>query len=1257
MAPVKTNRRIRRTAAALLSLALLALATYPLWFSWLLRPAAARLGAAWSGTEHAGFNRLRLTQFALTNGPVVFQANTLELALPHRWLWQCLFPSPNHLPVLEADQWLLTIQPASGAPPSPPPNNPPSVDATVRALLHGVPSVAYWVPRVRLGPGRLQAPGLDLSLRRLWVAQAQLGSDFILPGVEQPARLRLLLADPATTTAHFVSQPLKLHGRVRLSPNTHGLTLDGVLARQGNRLHLHTHFNHEGTLPTIAEVTGSNWTIDPNELGLDGFNALRASLHAQWVNERFSFNAQARAEPAPGSPLQHPLDVAISATGNRSSVRVDEVRMVSPWAQARLSQPLELPYTPPETWPSPAEFTLEADLDRQTLLPISGKVAAKALLTPAFDRIPKAVVEMTCSDLATTLRSELPPCNFEAAATLNWPNLELRQMTATFPDGSEAQVHATLDLGAAAVQQGTLRLSAGPRPPGLPAEVALGDFDLRATFHGPFTNLVHEGDTASSNLVIPHLPPIQLKASWAGQHLTFSNLSLGITAPENQIDLQASARLAKTSNVITIHHLSLASPAHEHPFRLDQPFTVQLTLEPELRFSLSPLTWGSGAAELRAQADVVWPDQGEFSLTAHHLPLSGFAPWFPPALSTVAIDRLHLDGNWRQGPIRFAASLDASAEADRRTGQSPPSATLSWGRELFPLRLTGHAEGGLDGIVISNLVLTSRSSVAATVAGRAPVLVHPVARSVELHALPDAAMNLTAEISPNTPLWSALREATGWAVTDPSVRLTLQGGWQNPAGQLQVRAAEIDARALGASLPRVSDLHLRLNFTPDALHLPDCRFRLEEQPVAVTARLPLAQGLRTLTHAHPLESLEALTASLLVDNASLAPLSRFDTNLLAPQGNLTARITLEPGLRWDGLVTVSDARTRPIPHVGPVRDIGFTLEFDHRDVLLRNAHGTIGTAPVRVEGLMHLPDPGQLGQGMPPFELKVLGENVPLSRSPEAIIRADLAVLITQTNDLSPLIHGAVTLRNSIVLSDLGSLVAGRVASPERRPPFFSIPNPPLGDFRLGLKVSGDRFLQARTPLFRGVASVNLDLGGTLREPVAVGQATVNEGVVRFPFASFKVLQGSVTLRSDNPYTPVLALTAESTQFSYDLRMDVSGPAHEPLLLFSSNPPLTSEQILLMVSAGELPRDERVLSNQQRAQTFALFLGRDLLARLGYADDAEPRLTLHSGEEITERGTPTYRVEYELAPRWTLTGEYDRFNEFNAGLRWRIYAK
>ena len=93
-----------------------------------------------------------------------------------------------------------------------------------------------------------------------------------------------------------------------------------------------------------------------------------------------------------------------------------------------------------------------------------------------------------------------------------------------------------------------------------------------------------------------------------------------------------------------------------------------------------------------------------------------------------------------------------------------------------------------------------------------------------------------------------------------------------------------------------------------------------------------------------------------------------------------------------------------------------------------------------------------------------------------------------------------------------------------------------------------------------------------------------------------------------------------------------------------------------MLTAGQMPRHEYSLSPEQRAGKVAFFLGKNLLSQFGLGEQSE-RLTIRTGENISETGVSTYDVEYKLNKHWSLVGERDQFNAFNFGLRWKIYSK
>ena len=85
-----------------------------------------------------------------------------------------------------------------------------------------------------------------------------------------------------------------------------------------------------------------------------------------------------------------------------------------------------------------------------------------------------------------------------------------------------------------------------------------------------------------------------------------------------------------------------------------------------------------------------------------------------------------------------------------------------------------------------------------------------------------------------------------------------------------------------------------------------------------------------------------------------------------------------------------------------------------------------------------------------------------------------------------------------------------------------------------------------------------------------------------------------------------------------------------------------------------MPKTENVFSTSARAGQLATFLGRDLVSRITGSGSGRERLIINTSENLTEEGKTTYSVEYRLTDRWSLVGEYDRFSELNAAVKWRI---
>src|ERR1700757_4671294 len=104
------GRRFRKLLwilVAVVSLLVLLIAALPLWFPLALRPIAKRLGATYDQYQRIGYQRFRLSGFALTNGNVQIQADEATAFVPTVWLWRRHRDNTNE-EFLTATSWKYT---------------------------------------------------------------------------------------------------------------------------------------------------------------------------------------------------------------------------------------------------------------------------------------------------------------------------------------------------------------------------------------------------------------------------------------------------------------------------------------------------------------------------------------------------------------------------------------------------------------------------------------------------------------------------------------------------------------------------------------------------------------------------------------------------------------------------------------------------------------------------------------------------------------------------------------------------------------------------------------------------------------------------------------------------------------------------------------------------------------------------------------------------------------------------------------------
>jgi translocation and assembly module TamB len=1221
-----------------------------------------------AGLTYDSYERLGYDSFALINpvfrrDNVVFKANRMRVLTPGTWLWRANQGSADE-PYIQVENWNLQINPDAAAEKAVEPSSTVIKTNTGSASWTAlIDDLKKWLPSATLTNGVV-----DFDDRSILVPYANWHDGELLAKAKSED-----LNISANIETAFQQMPYKAQVRVfpfdatvnlLLQTNLAGNSISGSALWESNRLEFSAQLPVSSMVPDHAELTGTNLVVPSARLGLRHYEDLRGSLAAVWKAGAFDLRINGAAKPREeGLP---PLTLELVAEGNTNAALLRVARLDGPGIRAELSRDVGLLFKPP--WlADPAQLFVSAEFDQLRILPLCGNAQANVFMSPHESKLPSLTFLLQGTDVG--YREYLSP-RISAEGILAWPDLQIHELAAEVAPGSTAVVSGSGNISNKVIHTATATVTSSGPPAALAKKVHWNNLDLTAAFSGPVEAPQHSGRLNAVGVSFGKIPDLGIALDWKGRHTSLEQFELLAKAQTNSIQVIGSMFLEKQTLRAALSQLTISSngipvlgletqpgvrPSSGAANAQLQPTTGQhstpappstsaaaedggtpaeivLTRRPGgFNLRATPFALTGSAVELRLMGTLNWPVSGDIQTSASQLNTALIQEFVPVQSATVKA--FSMAAKWSNSPVTFAmtSAIDVSY---RDT----------------PFSVEARVSGNPTGTTIEQAAVVASNAPVLIVSGRLPWTLVPGATNV-LAVDPDGPVKLTASAQPHSALWDLIGRTTRWRIEKPELLANVSGTWSAPDGRAQFRAARVLPPSSGAPAPEIGPLNVTLHAQPGMLTMDPLELEIQGQRLTATAELPLSK----IPYKDLRETLDLARASarIQVKDASISAFTPFVKSLTS-EGQVGLDLSLRPGFALNGSISVSGARTVPLGTLGPVRDITLKVDVENNIASLEFARAQIGGVPVTLQGEARLV---ATNLAATPFRIAVKGSKVPLSRQAQAIIRADINAEIIRTNSVQPIITGEVRLRDSYYLSDLAALIPGKVANPKNRPPYFSIEEKIIANWRLDVQATGIRGLRFRTPVVSGEVSPNLRLSGTLQNPIAIGDVSVNSGSVRFPFGSLNIQQGLITATTQDPAHPSISLQAAARQYGYDIRMDVSGKINSPVLQFSSTPPLSSDQILMMLTAGELPRGTGTLSAQQRAQSFAVFIGRDVLAKLGFGDQGGDRLIIRSGEEFSEEGRPTYDVEYKLDKRWSLTGEYDRFGDFNAGFKWRIYSK
>ncbi|MEO6005284.1 MAG: translocation/assembly module TamB domain-containing protein [Opitutus sp.] len=1200
------------SSIVVLALAVLVLSV-PWWMGEALRQFGPKFGVTFTRYERVGYSRFALEGVEVRHDPVVVTVTRAEADTPVLWLWRRWLSKPGRV---VGGEWTTVV---SASNKTQAPSKSDSGWVPLQKTLHRVADyLALWVPEVEAGRGVVSWPGQEITFASVtWKDRTIACPD---------AGYRIL---HASVRAAFSAQGL-------LDANI--ATLDGagsaVIRSEGASVRASAkwweqpaefvaNFEPRGWLPHTADVRASQWELPAARLKLgSNYSVARGGGVIEWKEGQLRLNLSASAQPVEHTPAP-PLAVEVHGHAADGAFVAEALQVNLPGIDAHLTAPVAIDRGA-RLRSAPSNFTFNIDLAGQPWFPASGRLQGTGQIGANAEQQVRIDFSASGDDVSV---AETAIKRASTSGALDWPRVNLKEGVVVGADGSELKFSGGWDILTREIVNASVRgrVARALFSRWLPEYPKFDAIDVDVTAAGPWATAKHEGRAHAVDVTFPRMRPVALTLEWKGTGTTVDHFDLGSSAGSAAI---AAAGTADRTH-LTLRALTISE---------GDATRLELTAPAEM-------TWGSGVQlssldlsgpEARLEAAMTWRADGQARVRLQHFRSEWLRPWLVLPSTNGTVDLLEADAHWANGPATFTVNAGVTVElGNNRAAQ-----------------VAAQLSGAGEGIEINSLRVAEGGAVIVTANGRVPIAVRPTG-TPRWEILERAPFSFDATSAPNPSFWEKITQLTGVEIVQPEIAVHVGGSLREPKGEARLSAAHIaplDGKAK-AQWPKVGMLNLHALGDQNGVSVEQFSVAIEGQTVRASGRLPIDVNTWRDLRADPGELVRRSEIHLEVPDAEIAAFVHYFPEYIAPKGRFQLDLKFQGEKSVTGFIRLNGATSRPLGPLGVLQEINADIQFRERIAHLQAVTARMGGQLVTLQGTAEL----KAGQ-QPALDLTLKGENLPFVRRAGLLVRGDLDLKLATENRPTPLISGVVRLRDSLFFADIRSLLPSGTKGVAGRPPYFSIETRPLNTWGIDVQVLGEKFMRLRTPVFNGTATAHFRLDGTLGEPRLAGEAAVDQGTIRLPFSSFAVQQGEVRF-SAGEVEPQLFVTSTARRYGYDLRMELTGATSSPKLTFSSSPPLEAEQLLLMVMAGEAPHNEVSTTDRQRVARVGAFFGQTLLGSLGGDPTGADRLTISSGTDISEQGRETYNIEYKLSNRWALTGEYDEFDDYYGGLKWRIYPK
>jgi autotransporter translocation and assembly factor TamB len=271
----------------------------------------------------------------------------------------------------------------------------------------------------------------------------------------------------------------------------------------------------------------------------------------------------------------------------------------------------------------------------------------------------------------------------------------------------------------------------------------------------------------------------------------------------------------------------------------------------------------------------------------------------------------------------------------------------------------------------------------------------------------------------------------------------------------------------------------------------------------------------------------------------------------------------------NGALTLANGLVEFSPRAPRIANVQASVAFDTSRAVIERFTGDVGAGPFALRGSIGLTDPTN-----PSMDLTLEGRKILIARDRELRMRANID-LVARGDAGGGAVTGAIRLVDSRIYKRIEItplLVPSPVDDQVYVPPRLAgrIP-PPWSAWTMNVTIANETPFRILGNIASGEIVPELTIGGTLGDPLPEGTVRLLNTQAFLPFTTMTIENGRIDFTRAAPWIPQLDVRATAQAADYSIQAYASGPITERQLILRSDPPLSQESIITLLTTGLVP--------------------------------------------------------------------------------------